>query len=365
MKTILLPLSVLLCAICFGQNSLLKPGYHTEEYLEMIRISTRQLDSLYNPDLPAPKYFERAYRSKPMGLDNRWELWVSGDSLAAISIRGTTKNQSSWVENFYSVMVPAKGSLHISNDFIFDYQLCENEKAAVHCGWLIGTASLVRDIMPKIDSCFQAGIKDFYITGHSQGGAISFLMASYLESQKNSGRLDSTITFKTYCSAAPKPGNLYFAYEYEATFQKGWAYNIVNSADWVPEGPFTIQTIDDYNYSNPFKGARDQLKSSPFLERTALTFAFNRLDKPTKRANKNFQKYLGREMSDVVTNYLPEYQNPKFYNSSNYVRAGHTIVLFADKDYYVLFPDEDENIWKHHMFESYLFLAEKLGNELK
>jgi len=72
------------------------------------------------------------------------------------------------------------------------------------------------------------------------------------------------LTIKTYASAAPKPGNLYYAYEYEAMTQNGWAFNVVNSADWVPEGPFSIQTTNDYNTLNPFKYIDVALQKTSF-----------------------------------------------------------------------------------------------------
>jgi len=78
-----------------GQGAKLEPGFSKAEYSELLKISTRQGDSLYNKELPAPEKFTRAYRSAVMGLDNRWELWTSPDSIEAISIRGTTLNLES------------------------------------------------------------------------------------------------------------------------------------------------------------------------------------------------------------------------------------------------------------------------------
>ena len=68
-----------------SQVSKIKPGFSKSEYSELLKISTRQGDSLYNKELPAPLKFNRIYRSPILGLDNRWELWTSPDSIAAIS----------------------------------------------------------------------------------------------------------------------------------------------------------------------------------------------------------------------------------------------------------------------------------------
>ena len=53
----------------------------------------------------------------------------------------------------------------------------------------------------------------------------------------------TSLNIKTYCSAAPKPGNLFYAYDFEHITEGGWAFNVVNSADWVPELPSTTQTV--------------------------------------------------------------------------------------------------------------------------
>jgi predicted esterase len=54
--------------------------------------------------------------------------------------------------------------------------------------------------------------KESYIMGHSQGGAIAYLLTAHLLSLQKENKIPSEIVFKTYCSAAPKPGNLHFAY---------------------------------------------------------------------------------------------------------------------------------------------------------
>lgn len=131
-------------------------------------------------------------------------------------------------------MVPAKGTLKISKDFVFDYHLSDDSRATVHTGWLIATAFLSRDMLPKIDSLYKTGHKEFYIMGHSQGGAIAYLLTSLLLKMQKNGQLPNDIQFKTYCSAAPKPGNLYFAYDYENMVKTGWALTVTNEADWVP-----------------------------------------------------------------------------------------------------------------------------------
>jgi hypothetical protein len=326
----------------------------------MLKIATRQVDSAFLKNLPPPAGYHFVYRSPVVGLQNRWDLFVSNDSVAVISIRGTTRSSVSWLANFYSAMIPAKGFLQLTEKDSFPYELSSNPRAAIHVGWMISTAFLANDILPKIDSCYKAGIHEFIITGHSQGGAISYLMTAYLYSLKKQHRLADNIVFKTYCSAAPKPGNLYFAYEYENITRDGWAYNVVNSADWVPETPFSIQTKNDFNKTNPFSDARKNLWKQHFPMNLALVHAFNRLDKPARRTSRNYTRYLGRQASKIVRKNLKNLQVPKYAGCTDYVRTGNTIVLYASEEYYKIFPDNPGNVFTHHFFEPYFFLAGQL-----
>ena len=168
------------------------------------------------------------------------------------------------------------------------------------------------------------------------------------------------IRFKAYCSAAPKPGNLYFAYYYETITQNGWAYNIVNSVDWVPETPIPIQTLNDFNETNLFKSSENEIDKLKFPKNVVLKKIYNKLDKPTKKAQKRYEKYLGEMASKIIVKKLPGYTPPEYFQSNNYVRTANTIVLYADEDYFREFPENSPDILIHHNFRAYLFLLEKL-----
>ncbi|HEX3079462.1 MAG TPA: lipase family protein [Puia sp.] len=339
----------------------LKPGFDKSECLTMLEISARFGDTAYASKFPQPAGYKMIYRSPVMGMENLWELWLSDSGNAVISLRGTTAAATSWLENFYSAMVPATGELQISDTFKFRYVLASNSRAAVHIGWLIGTAFLSKDILPRIDSLYKNGVKNFYITGHSQGGALTFLMTSYLYSLQIQQKLPADIRFKTYSTAAPKVGNLYYAYDYEAMTQFGWAYNIVNSADWVPEGMFSIQTPDDFNNTNPFTQAKELIGKLPFPKNLVLKYIYNRMDGPVRTAEYRFQDCLGKGLETYVKKAIPGFQPPaSYYNSMDYVRVGNIIVLLADSDYYKMFPDNPNTIFVHHFHDAYYYLAKKL-----
>jgi hypothetical protein len=339
----------------------LKPGFDGEEYAELMLVSARATaDSVYYNSFDVPKHFKRVYRSEEIGLDNMWELWTDNHKTAVISIRGTTLKHESWLANFYAAMVPAKGKLQLSATEVFEYNLAPNPKAAVHVGWLLSTAYLAKDMMPRIDSCYKAGFRDFLIIGHSQGGAISYLLTAYLANLQHENKIPADQRFKTYCSASPKPGNLYFAYDYEALTQNGWAFNVVNSADWVPETPISIQTLNDFNTINPFVNAQSSIKKQKFPNNLVMKHVFNQLDKPTRKAQRNYEKYLGKMTSKLIKENLPDYIPPDYYSSNHYVRTGTTVVLYADADYHKHFPDDPNQIFIHHSHTSYLYLLAKL-----
>ena len=339
----------------------LHPYFDKEEYKELLYISakTNTPDSVVFK-IPAPEHHNMIYRSEVIGLDNRWDLWINDtNAIAVISIRGTTGKAESSLENLYAAMVPARGELILNEADTFKYCLAPDNKAAVHTGWLLNMALLSKDIVPKIDSLYASGIKDFILMGHSQGGAINYLLTAYLYSLQRQKTLHDDIRFKTYCSAAPKPGNLFFAYYYEAITQNGWAFNVVNSADWVPETPISIQTLDDFNETNLFKSTKSEIRNLKFPKNIILKSIYNRLDKPTKKARKRYEKYLGDMASKYVVKKLPGFTPPEYFNSNNYVRTGRTVVLYANEDYFKKFPENSPDISIHHNFNAYLYLLEK------
>lgn len=353
----------------FSMNAqILKPGFNPNEYSELLRITARQRGPISDTLYPAPLKYDLAYTSPSVGMDNGWQLWVpkKGEAkVGVISLRATTSAHSSWAENLYSAMVAAKGSIKINDSFTFNYKLAENTKANIHVGWLIGTAFIQKDIQPKMDSLYQKGYKDFIIFGHSQGGALSYLLTSYYHYQQEQGKLPKDITFKTYGSAAPKPGNLYYAYDYEDFTQKGWGYNVVNTSDWVPETPPSVQTNRDFVNSNPFKYTKQGTKNLSFLKRIVVRSKMNGIDRKFNRARKKFNKIMGKQFEGIVKSYLPDLQKEVQLESLNYQRCGNQISLLANDQYYDYFIHDNKNVFRNHMMDAYQILLEiHYGKEL-
>jgi hypothetical protein len=352
-------------------GQVLKPGFSKQEYIETLKINQKAHIALNKwaetTTFPEPEEYKFVYRSPVVAFDNIWDLWVHKDKrIAMIAVQGSIATGASFLANLYAAMIPAKGELQLDKDFKFTYTLANNPNAAVHVGWFVAMAYLSKTVEHKIDSCYKAGIKDFILTGHSQGGGITFMLNSYLENLKAANKLPADIRFKTYCSAGPKPGNLHFAHEYENMTRGGWGYNVINTADWVPDVPFTVQTVDDFTSVNPFRGAKAMIKKQKFPKNLALKHVYNRMSKPSEKARRNYQKFLGKMVSQSVKKQIPGFNVPAYFNSNYYVRTGKTIVLFADETYFKEFSNDpaNPNIWQHHFPKPYLFLTEKLDAKM-
>lgn len=352
-------LFILLSLLPFTLHAQLRPGYDRDEAIEMLRVNMSFVDSAMAGMTVAPsERFHRVYRSSEMGLKNRWELHADDHGTTVILLRGTTAEMVSWLENGYAAMVPAQGEIRLENGSTFRYHLADDPRAAVHVGWTVGMAFLQRDILPKLDSLVEAGTRDILITGHSQGGALCYLLTAHLKQLQREGRLPADIRFKTYASAAPKPGNTAFAHHYEH-HTRGWAFNTVNALDWVPEVPMSIQTVNDFNVVNPFSDAKKAIGQLPLKQRVAGKYVYNKLDKPTRKAQRNYTRFLGSTAGNFVRRELPELETPAYVESNLYVRTGAIITLLPDSGYLARFPQSKETPFVNHMLDPYLYLLER------
>ncbi len=340
--------------------SQMKSGYDKNEAIELLKVNFRFIDSTRWDSVPGPERFELKYRSKTLGFDNKWDYWEDKKGVGVLSLRGTTGTFTSWGANFYAGMVPAKGWIKISEKDTFYYELSKDPKALVHVGWTTALGCLWKDMDSVLFAQIDQGKKEFYITGHSQGGALAYLLTAHVLIMKENGIIPSDVQFKTYCSAAPKPGNLYFAYYYEKMTQQGWAYNTVNALDWVPESPFSIQTVNDFNAINPFQDAKKAIKQLPLLPRLVVKHMYNKMDRPTKKSQQRFEKYLGRKVGKLMTKNLKGFEPPQLSHSSGFTRCGNYILLYPDVEYYRKFPQDPKEKFMNHMLEPYLLLLDKL-----
>ncbi|ANH81649.1 lipase [Niabella ginsenosidivorans] len=360
MKLKLLILPVLLIVIRTAAQKF-EPVFDPKEYAAFLSMA------FYKSSIPDKEQrskvkdpYHMVYESHEMGMKNLWWLYTNDHNQAVIIIRGTVGDMASWLENYYCPMLPATGSLQLNDTTIFHYKLAERKDAYVHAGWTIGMAYLVTDMLPKIKESYQKGIKDFYIFGHSQGGALAYLVDSYLYYKRQAGALPADLHFKTYTSAAPKPGNAQYAYDFEFINKGGWTYSVVNSADWVPETPYSIQRVSDMNTVNPIVDIPEALKRARFPLRQVGNFYYGKLNRKTRKAQKKYTRILGHKLYKLgIKKILPQLKEPQYMPSMSYMRAGTPVVLMPDETYYKNVTLKKDDKFAHHHFAPYYYLLQK------
>lgn len=345
---------LLACIYLPLQAQHLQPGFDPGEYAALLQLPERGDSAVMQKH---PENYTLLYTSPEVGFYNRWLLWKRSDGVGIVQIRGTIGKTESWLANFYAAMIPAKGTLQLTDSTRFDYRLAADTTTAfVHAGWTIALGFMAPDIVSHIRELYAEGVKEFIITGHSQGGAIAFLTRSYLEYLSG---MPEDIVYKTYCSAAPKPGNLYYAYDFDLITRNGWGYRVVNSVDWVPETPLSLQTVKDFNAVNPFINLKSGLKKQKFFVRLYGNIVYNKLTRATDRSVRRFRKYLGGTVYKISSKGLPQLKQPAYAHSNNYMTAGTPIILMADEAYHQKFPFDGANVFVHHMPDKYLYLLKQ------
>jgi hypothetical protein len=341
----------------FSQAQVMQPGFDPGEYADLLQLNFVAMgDSLHvGDDYTMNKgVYKKIFRSPEVGLYNKVEIYLQNGNTAVISLRGTVAKAESWMENFYFAMSKATGRLRLNDSTLFEYRLAADTQAFVHTGWLLGLAHLAPFINAQLKSLLDSGITNVIVMGHSQGGALAFLTTSYIWYKYAPAY--PTLKIKTYASAAPKPGNLYYAYDFDHITGIGYGYRIVNSADWVPETPVSIQTVNDFNEVNPVTEAPKILKKQKFAIRTALMHVYNRLDKTSYKSMKKYRKYTGEFIYKRVKKTLPQFEEPVYPYSMNYMTAGAPVILVGDSKYQEQFKFDGKDIFIHHMLKPYMYL---------
>lgn len=358
MPRVLVALLFFISQALLSQNTL-KPVFDASEFLDVLHLEWAHQDSSsrYKPAI-MPTRYKRVHRSPEVGLNNKFDFWLREDSIGVICLRYTVGG-TSWLENFYSGMIKAEGSLGVNDSTIFNYKFSKDAKALVHHGWAIGISYLAPLVTQTINEYYKKGVKEFIIVGHSQGAALSFLMRSYLQYAPDS-IVPKDITYKIYASAAPKPGNLFYSYDFDFITRNGWAYRIVNTYDWVPETPFSIQTIGDLHPTNPFAKRKELMNrrvNNPIV-RWYVNHAIKDMEGAAQKTNRKYKKYLSKRMGRFINKSLAQYQCPKIEESNFYMPTGSPIILQPDSSYDEKFKFDGKNVFLHHMFEPYIYLTE-------
>jgi hypothetical protein len=344
-----------LCLLFRGQAQHSDRGIDLSVADDMFSVNSIFFDSVKTIDRSS---YQLLYKSQSMGMDNAWALSLKDDSTVIIALRGTTADTKSLLADFYCAMIPAKGSITLDGKGTLEYKLAEDPRAAVHAGFLLGFAYLSKDMLPRIDSLYQSGYRNYIVAGHSQGGALCYYVSAWLLYKVRSGHFKD-MSVKTYASASPKVGNMYFAYDYDHLTRNNPTYSIVNALDIVPEMPFTTQQLEeDMNHPNPFINPR--FKNLPGLQRWFLKRALKRMRKAAVKSARMYQRYLGGYTSSVTAKLLPGTELPSPVKSVYYVRPGIPVSLVPDDSFFKEFEKQlSVSSYFNHDFSAYRFLLKK------
>jgi len=314
MRGLLTIIFLLQTIVSFGQ---LEPGFKISEAKYTIATCNsynfvKQFDSAKNI---IPEGFNLSYTSDVLSMDNKFQIYENGE-IAILNYRGSTNKAISWVENCYSAMIPANGTIIIDGESS-DYVFSNEENAAVHAGYGLTIVVLSDVLKEQVKGLNAKGIYNIIITGHSQGGALGTLTRAYLEHFPK-GELSSKNNFKTYVYAQPMSGNKEFAIDYNNKFSdEGTSYSIINPKDPVPYMPF--------NYEEETLITKDKIKGWIFGEDK---FSAKELGKDAfirlfERGLTSYVKNSNALMNKVLNLKFGKIEMPAFVDDINYYPTGN------------------------------------------
>lgn len=344
-------------------SSGLAPGYDNSELSQLLPAMERTYDSadIGGFKTPEPMGIKQVFRSKVSPLKNRFDVWLTDDKKAVITIRGTIVDTGalSFTAAFYGLMAPACGKIKMSDTSWFAYKLAELPGAGVHLGMLLGLYFISGELLEQINMNYLDGIRDFIIVGHSQGSGIGLLAMPYLLYLQKDGKLPADIRFKSYCIATPKTGNLQFVYDFEYLTAGGWALSVNNVIDWVPEIAITLQSGGDFPKVSPFHDMKEFLHGVNYSTGPYFEAGFEKFSGAVPAIIEQLNQVIHESVYPKVMRVMPGYMEPECMKSCNYERAGINVPLFPDKDYYKLFPNDPAKfqVWENHSVYPYYILV--------
>jgi hypothetical protein len=345
------------------ETTTLLPGYNKAELTSLIPVMERAYDSadIGGFKTPEPEGIKQVFRSQVSPLMNRFDVWNTIDNKAVIAIRGSIVDPGglSFTAAFYSPMVPAIGKIKISETKTFEYKVAELPGAAVHLGMLLGLAHISDELVGQIKEQYDKGIRDFILLGHSQGSGIGFLATSYIRYLQKEGKLPQDFRLKSYLIAAPKTGNLLYAYDYQKMNDGGWAMSVNNVLDWVPCIGITFQTAVDFPTISPFFDMKGFLASINYPAGPKFDAAYSQFLAAGPFVIKQILTIIHENVYPRVIAVMPGYVEPVLLESFDFERCGDLVPLFPDAEYYKVFPQDTVQFqaWENHSVYPYYLLV--------
>ena len=249
------------------------PGFDFDEAKTLLCIEQKTYEGTPNnpssttPGLPPvpdpPANWQRKADLTPTKttlLDNYWEVWQNQDAPRqyVIAVRGTVNTPTSILADLLLPVVKARHDFTIGGVSV-PFNLAREEPgsdivAGVHAGFTLSLLlMLFTTDAPLLATLTQLSLdpaNEIYLTGHSQGASIAQLLTSFVRYSEDFAKA----SYKTYVFAPAKPGNDHYAYDLDQmAAAKGLSFAIVNSQDWVPQVPLTLEGPLSVNTPNPLR----------------------------------------------------------------------------------------------------------------
>lgn len=313
---------LLLLAASVNLNAQHVTGFIPAEARDMIQVcnSYTYLD-LYGSDASIiPAGYQRVYTSQPMGMDNMFQVYIDVKQKKGIlNFRGSTAKKSSWLENMYASMIPAEDEI-TRNGEKFNYKLAEDSKASVHAGYVLALSYLASEIKNQINKQNKNGIYTWFITGHSQGGALTQLVRAYLNYLPKK-ELSKKNEFKVYAFANPMVGNMAFAASYKKNFvDPGMSFLLHNPEDVVPKMPL------NYNDTSFLKSNLQTLlfdRENFDVKESAMQGMLNMFGSNVNR----FNNFFSNNVYGQLVKELGDFKMPTYRKESNYTHTSEPLSL--------------------------------------
>ena len=297
--------------------SQIESGFKPLEGKQMIQLcnSFSYLD-LYNDDQNIiPPAYKKVYTSPSYGMDNKFQVFTSGEN-AAINFRGTTPKQLSWMENLFASMIPAKGKIIVNGDR-FSYQLGKSKTSHIHAGYTLSIYYLKDDLLKQIKKLNKKGIYNIYLTGHSQGGALAQLVRAYFDYLPNNV-LSKKNRFKVYAIASPMVGDKSFVQEYNQNYSKpGMSYLINSANDFVTKLPFSYNdsTFWKENFTKLLTNRDGFSTQSMLFQGVSLLFK-GEIIAVAKNMSKNIEKQIFNDFFKYISPFASNKRLTYYFNIS-------------------------------------------------
>lgn len=326
-------------------------------------------------------------------LDNFWQVWQNQDkdktSQYVIAIRGTVDTTPSIIADITLPLIKAR--IDIDN-FPFGLHLARQEDnspvvAGVHAGFLLSLLLMLlttdKPLAATLSNLACIDGAEVYLTGHSQGASIAILLTSLV---RHSTDFFKGPTNKTYVFAPAKPGNDHYAYDYDRIAgEPGFGFSVINTQDWVPQIPLTLQGLSTVNRPNvvyEFSGQLNPAIPTALQNlRNAFDAAVDSVRDDIENALKAIVQKIEGELdkatftlttadlgmtgdaqplgSSIVSTFLSDVFD-QILLSLNFAKAGVLVPVFADPG-----PNPDDAtrgqfdpFWQHHLC-NYLFYFEQ------